>query len=933
MARLAMLGTLERLLRLQRGDLYRGLPLFAYLFLVIAAYLVGQVARNALFLDRFAASQLPFVDVSLFLLVAVTVALYLRAGRRWGLESLLVGSLLLFGSTSLLLAVLAYRASPSWLYPVVYLWVGVFGVVAPAQVWTLASYVVTPREARRLFGFVGTGATLGATAAGFLSSALARIFGAESLLVLMSVLLLAAVPLVPMLWRRRPQPAATERGKETRGASGGGLRRSLRLVLGSAHLRTIAGVVVLSSFVTAVCGWQFKAMAQQSVAGKDALAAFFGMFDAWVGLGCVGFQLLFTAGLLRRLGLGATLVLLPLGLLAGSAGFLVFGTLASAILLRGADKVFRYSIDRPAVELLYLPVPPALKLPAKSFIDTVAWRAGDGLAGLAVMAFATAGGLSPVQLALVNMPFIAAWIVLAARAHRRYVVTLGESLRQHRLDAERASTAVLDRETTEMLTSRLAAVDPREILYALDLLALGRPGRAAHPSVRGLLGHEDAEVRRRALAILNEAGDRSVVPQAEALLHDPQLEVRTEALLYLSRHADVDPVARLRDLGDYPDFSVRAAVVAVLARLGEERLEVARLLFEAMVAEEGEGGRRTRLEAARLAERQALPFEGALRRLVADEDPDVARAAIRAAARHGPGPFVDALVARLGEPALQAEAAQALVAAGDAALGPASRTLADLHSAPAVRRALPPVLERIGSDRAAAALAEHLLDGDAGLRLAILVALARMRDERADVEIDPRPLDAALGAEVLGHYRSYQILGQIAAPDSPEPLRQGLRTAMREEVERIFRLLDLLHYRRGFRSAWVALQSGNAIVHDQALDLLESALRPEVKGLLVPLVDPEVSEEQRTRMAHRLVGAPVETPEAAVAALASTGDPWLRSCAAYAIGALGLRALAPHLDAWRDDPDPLLRETVRQARARLAERATSTAPPPAEWRR
>ena len=94
-----------------------------------------------------------------------------------------------------------------------------------------------------------------------------------------------------------------------------------------------------------------------------------------------------------------------------------------------------------------------------------------------------------------------------------------------------------------------------------------------------------------------------------------------------------------------------------------------------------------------------------------------------------------------------------------------------------------------------------------------------------------------------------------------------------------------------------------------------------MKALLVPLVDPEVSEAQRVRLAHRLVGAALETPEEAVAALAGTGDPWLRSCAAYAIGAQGLRSLEPQLEAWSDDPDPLLRETVRQARAKLAEKA------------
>src|SRR5512145_468730 len=110
-----MIRALERVLRLQRGDLPRGLLLFAYLFLVIAAYLVGQTARSALFLGRFAASRLPFVDVSLFLLVALAVAVYLRAGRRWGLERLLKGTLLLSGVVFLVFAALVYRSSADWL--------------------------------------------------------------------------------------------------------------------------------------------------------------------------------------------------------------------------------------------------------------------------------------------------------------------------------------------------------------------------------------------------------------------------------------------------------------------------------------------------------------------------------------------------------------------------------------------------------------------------------------------------------------------------------------------------------------------------------------------------------------------------------------------------------------------------------------------------
>ena len=433
--RLPMTRALERLLRLQRGDLPRGLWLFAHLFLVICAFLVGQVARDALFLGRFSAALLPLADIALFLSVAVVVGLYVRAGRRLTLDRLISGSLLVFGVTTLVFAFLAHGAAPVWLYPVVYVWVGVLGALTPAQVWR--DYVLTPREARRLFGFVGAGATAGATAGGFISSALARRFGAESLLVVMALCLLAATAVVAKLWRSRP--ASLRRAAGPQATEGVGLRASLRMVLDSPHLRAISVIVVLSSFVTAVASWQFRAIAQQALVTKDAMAAFFGTFNAWVGVLCVATQLLFTASVLRRLGLGPVLIRAAAGAalrLGGVAARLRHaGGGGAAEGRRQGDAL----LDRPTGDgALYLPLPPALKLPGKSFIDTVAWRAGDGLAGLAVLALATVGGLAPKYLSLVTLPSIGLWLLLASRAHNRYVATLEESLQQHRLDAERA---------------------------------------------------------------------------------------------------------------------------------------------------------------------------------------------------------------------------------------------------------------------------------------------------------------------------------------------------------------------------------------------------------------------------------------------------------------------------------------------------------------
>jgi hypothetical protein len=54
--------------------------------------------------------------------------------------------------------------------------------------------------------------------------------------------------------------------------------------------------------------------------------------------------------------------------------------------------------------------------------------------------------------------------------------------------------------------------------------------------------------------------------------------------------------------------------------------------------------------------------------------------------------------------------------------------------------------------------------------------------------------------------------------------------------------------------------------------------------------------------------------------LALSTDPWLQSCAAYAIGAFDLQGLAPELERWISAEDPLLRETARHA-VRQLERA------------
>src|SRR6185295_1211229 len=115
-----MIATLTRVLNLRPGDLRRGWPFFAYLFLVIASYVGNQAYSNGLFLKQFKPDQLPYVDMTIAALVGVVISLYLRASRRTGLRNLLVISLLFLSANAFGFWWSAHYFKWRWMVPILY---------------------------------------------------------------------------------------------------------------------------------------------------------------------------------------------------------------------------------------------------------------------------------------------------------------------------------------------------------------------------------------------------------------------------------------------------------------------------------------------------------------------------------------------------------------------------------------------------------------------------------------------------------------------------------------------------------------------------------------------------------------------------------------------------------------------------------------------
>ena len=329
----------------------------------------------------------------------------------------------------------------------------------------------------------------------------------------------------------------------------------------------------------------------------------------------------------------------------------------------------------------------------------------------------------------------------------------------------------------------------------------------------------------------------------------------------------------------------------------------------------------TRLEAARLLEILPDRFEDQLGVVLDSKDPEQVRLAIRAVGHLRKRKFVGKVISRLGDQELARDATEAVAAFGDRVVGALRDDLTDPDMPVDVRREIPNVLFKVGTQAALAALAESMLDADPQVRFRVISALNKLQDLHPSWPVDTRLIETILGAEIMGHLRSYQIIGTLdqALGDST-PIAGTLHEGMDKELERIFRLLKLMHPTQDLHSAYVGVQTkNNRVVHDNALEFLENILGPQLRALLVPLLDGDVSIGQRVALANKVLGTRVNSQAEAVESLLASEDPWLRSCAAYAIGTLRLQGYSAQLSQMAADPDPLLRETALQAQARLRE--------------
>lgn len=383
----------------------------AYGFCILFAYYLLRPVRDEIGAAERGNLQLLWTAVFLVMLLAVPLysAAVSRLARRVFIalaNRFFALNLIAFYAALTLLP----EAARPWVDRLFYVWTSVFALFVVTVFWGLMVDLFRDEQGRRLFGFITVGASLGGVIGSASTAALAPH------LPVFLLLLLAVAPLEIACWlaralERRAEHSPATLHRETGPRIGGNAWSGIAPVWRDPALRQIALWILLMTLASTVLYFVQAHLVGETIADRALRRAFLARIDLAVNAVTLFTQALLSAHILRRLGLGLTLALLPA---VAALGFLALATAPAALVLTALAMVrvlydsSRHALAKPAREVLFTRVSREQRYKSKAFIDAAVYRGGDLLSGWLYAGLA-ALGLAAGTIALLAVPVAVAW--------------------------------------------------------------------------------------------------------------------------------------------------------------------------------------------------------------------------------------------------------------------------------------------------------------------------------------------------------------------------------------------------------------------------------------------------------------------------------------------------------------------------------------------
>ena len=386
---------------------------FLYYFLILSSYYIIRPIR-----DDFGAAggleNLPWMFTGTLVVMLVANALFSALVARYTRRRFIpVAYRFLIANLLIFFALLFFvsKQNQIWIGRAFFVWTSVFNLFVVSVFWAFMVDVFNSDQGKRLFGFISVGGTLGAIVGAAITASLVRKIGSINLQLFSALLLELSAQCVRLFPRVLTDRDVDGRSKDET-AVGGGIWAGIVHNFRSPYLLGISAYMLLYSITSTLLYFQQIGIAASAFTDRAARTAFFAKIDLAVNILTIVAQAFITGRLLKWLGVGLTLAILPALSVIGFMGLGIAPTLILLVLFLTVRRAGNFAFARPARETLFTVINREDKYKAKNFIDTVVYRVGDQIGAWTTPALGWLG-LKMAGISLVAAPLAAVWLVVS----------------------------------------------------------------------------------------------------------------------------------------------------------------------------------------------------------------------------------------------------------------------------------------------------------------------------------------------------------------------------------------------------------------------------------------------------------------------------------------------------------------------------------------
>ncbi|MGH6828507.1 MAG: NTP/NDP exchange transporter [Rhizomicrobium sp.] len=410
---------------------------FSLNFVLLGTYYILRPLRDTMG-TVFGVARLQDLFTGTFVLIFLSAPLFSWAASRVRLSRFLPG-VFCFLLANLLFFYALFHIAPhsKWVAGAYFCWFSSINLILISVFWTLMADTFSAGQAKRLYGLIAAGGSLGAISGPLITTSLAVRIGIDGLFLIAIAGFSIVILLMQLLIREKERLLAS--GEDTQRtrldhALPGNPFRGFTLLWKSAYMMGQAAFMLLMTWIATLLYFMQAGLIARTYSAIEQRTDAFANVDLFVNVSTVLILIFGLGAVFRRFGVTASLVLSPLLMVLACAGVMVAPTLLMVQAARSLQRISQYAIARPSREVLFTVVDQQSKYKAKNVIDTVVYRFGD-LTAAWMQAGLRAGGLGLIGVVAFGVGVSAAWGLVAAGLGRRYEAIAGA----HR---DRALTAI-----------------------------------------------------------------------------------------------------------------------------------------------------------------------------------------------------------------------------------------------------------------------------------------------------------------------------------------------------------------------------------------------------------------------------------------------------------------------------------------------------------